>query len=36
MSKWMDPRVDGAIGGNAFAGLEISVGYPSATATFER
>ncbi|MBX9402139.1 retropepsin-like domain-containing protein [Lysobacter sp. BMK333-48F3] len=36
MSKWMDQRVDGAIGGNAFADLKISVDYPSATATFER
>lgn len=36
MSQWMDRRIDGAIGGNAFATLKVSVDYPSATATFER
>jgi len=36
MSKWMDQRIDGAIGGNAFSSLKVSVDYPSAIATFER
>lgn len=36
MSQWMDQRIDGAIGGNAFATLKITVDYPSAVAVFER
>lgn len=36
MSQWMDRRVDGAIGGNAFATLKISVDYPNGVAVFER
>lgn len=36
MSQWMDRRVDGAIGGNAFSTLKISVDYPSGVAAFER
>lgn len=36
MSQWMDQRVDGAIGGNAFASFKISVDYPSGVAVFER
>lgn len=36
MAQWMDRPVDGALGGNAFAGMRITVDYPSATAVFER
>lgn len=36
MAQWMDRPVDGALGGNAFAGFRITVDYPSATAVFER
>jgi len=30
MSQWMDRRVDGALGGNAFANLRLTVDYPGA------
>jgi hypothetical protein len=36
MGQWMDRQIDGALGGNAFAGLRITVDYLSETATFER
>ena len=36
MAQWMDRTVDGALGGNVFAGFRITVDYPSATAVFER
>lgn len=36
MSQWMDQRIDGAIGGNAFATFKITVDYPSGVAVFER
>ena len=36
MSQWMDRRVEGALGGNALAGLRVTIDYPSDTATFER
>lgn len=36
MAQWMDKPLDGALGGNAFAGLRITVDYASETATFER
>jgi hypothetical protein len=30
MSQWMDTRVDGALGGNAFASLRLTIDYPGA------
>lgn len=36
MSQWMDHQVDGAIDGNAFSTLKISVDYPSGVAVLER
>jgi hypothetical protein len=36
MSQWMDQRIDGALGGNAFRGLRVTLDYPSETATFEK
>lgn len=30
MSQWMDQKVDGALGGNAFANLRLTVDYPGA------
>jgi hypothetical protein len=36
MSQWMDQKIDGALGGNAFAGFRITVDYLSEAATFER
>ena len=35
MSQWMDQRVDGALGGSAYARFRISIDYPSETAVFE-
>ncbi|MBB5208657.1 hypothetical protein [Chiayiivirga flava] len=36
MAQWMDKPLDGALGGNALAGLRVTVDYASETATFER
>lgn len=36
MSRWMDRRVDGALGGNVFRFFRITVDYPSALARFAR
>lgn len=32
MSQWTDRRIDGALGGNAFAGRRLTIDYPRATA----
>ncbi len=36
MSRWMDRRIDGAIGGSALRYLRVTVDYPNAVAEFER
>ncbi|HET7656497.1 MAG TPA: hypothetical protein VFK18_05885, partial [Luteimonas sp.] len=36
MAQWMDRPVDGALGGNVFAGFRVTVDYVAAKAVFER
>lgn len=36
MSKWMDRRVEGALGGSVLHFFRVTLDYPGATATFER
>ena len=36
MSRWMDRRIEGAVGGSAFRYFRITLDYPNAVAEFEK